>query len=213
MRIFICGASGTGKSKLAEYLSQEYGLGFVSGSGRKLMKEFGYPNHQAMILDFVINPSKGLQFQEYLLDERVRMINTLTNPVTGEASWVSDRSPIDNYVYTMLQVGQHLPGNVVEAYKKKCEMQLRMATHLIYIWPTWESQEQLGDGLRNPNPFYQQMVADLMESEFSRFSNHMVFSEDEPHIVKTMELKHWNWGTRVRKIEDFLRISKFSKPE
>jgi hypothetical protein len=91
LRIAFCGASGTGKSSLARFLSTSLGLEMNPIGSRSVAAEMGF----ASPYDADHDPADRAAFQKQLLDRKA----------CWEAireSFVTDRTTLDNVAYTAL---------------------------------------------------------------------------------------------------------------
>lgn len=90
MRIGFTGASGTGKSTLAEWVAEKYELEFNPVGSRPVAKAMGFDNPYD-----VDKAGKRAEFQRRLLDDKVSW-------ELEHESFVTDRTTFDNLLYTAL---------------------------------------------------------------------------------------------------------------
>lgn len=90
MKIGLTGASGTGKSTLAKWISEHYGYEINPIGSRTVAKEMGYDNPYD-----VDKAGKRTEFQNKLLEDKL-------NWEKSKESFVSDRTTFDNLVYATL---------------------------------------------------------------------------------------------------------------
>lgn len=90
MRIAFAGASGTGKTKLAEWASKEFDLPFNPVGSRSVAKAMGFDNPYD-----VDAAGKRGEFQR-------RLVNDKRTWEDGEEKFIVDRTTVDNLAYTMV---------------------------------------------------------------------------------------------------------------
>lgn len=103
MRISFTGASGTGKSTLAQWVRDTYQLEFNPVGSRSVAKDMGYDNPYD-----VDAAGKRQEFQDRLLRSKLEW--ELEHP-----AFVTDRTPLDNLVYTVM----HAPYGPSEDYTSR----------------------------------------------------------------------------------------------
>lgn len=89
-RIAFAGASGTGKTTLAKYVSEKYGLPMNPVGSRSVAQAMGFENPYD-----VDKAGKRAEFQRRLAEEKMAW-------ETANPRFVTDRTVFDNLVYTML---------------------------------------------------------------------------------------------------------------
>ena len=90
MKIAFCGASGTGKTTLTDWVQEIYRLDFNPVGSRSVAKAMGFDSPYD-----VDKAGKRAEFQQRLLDDKVGW-------EAGRESFVTDRTPLDNLLYTSL---------------------------------------------------------------------------------------------------------------
>lgn len=90
MRVTFCGASGTGKTTLAEYVANKHGLEINPVGSRSVAKEMGFDSPYD-----VDKAGKRGEFQH-------RLIASKRAWERSHESFVSDRTTFDNLVYLVL---------------------------------------------------------------------------------------------------------------
>ena len=152
-KIAITGASGVGKTTLAKFIAEQYDMPFISASAREVWPKFGFKNHQEALSSCLKDPMLGLQYQENILLNRHLAL-------TRSGSFVTDRSPIDNYAYFLLQQGYHSEEH--NAYMKSlCLMDYQNIDIVIFI-RVGDQREIEDNGRRICNPSYQRMVDEVI---------------------------------------------------
>lgn len=96
MRIAFTGAGGTGKTTLATYVAEKWGIPFLGNTARDVMKEMGVENEAAQAN---LSPETVLALQQGIF-ERFKDLRRLT------PSFVSDRLLLDNYTYSTLRCNE-----------------------------------------------------------------------------------------------------------
>ena len=189
-RIAITGPSGVGKTTLAKFISEEYGIEFVSASARDVWPRFGFQNHAEALSKCLRDPNLGLQYQEHILINRHKALSA--RPV-----FVTDRSPIDNYAYFLLQQGYN--SELHNKYMKDlCLKDYDMVDTIIYI-TLGEQDEIENNGRRICNMSYQRMVDSVI---------YMVLMEEFGSETLNKELiviDTWNLASRKEIIRERLK--------
>lgn len=89
-RIALTGASGTGKTTLLKYLEEQLGLPVNPVGSRSVSKAMGFESPYD-----VDAAGKRAEFQQRLMSEKIAW-------EAANESFITDRTPFDNLVYTML---------------------------------------------------------------------------------------------------------------
>ena len=190
MRILISGASGTGKTTLSKFISQEYGIPFINTSAKELWPRYGITSHNQLINRCHIDPHFAISFQFELLELR-------TSKLEGLNSYVSDRGPMDNLVYFLTQVSHNTDSYTTARYIQQCnESQLKLCDQQILLLygklPALEgfidtnqldlSLKVENDGNRVNNVFYQKYIESIFkyvwQSELINLKHSNVFPTD-----------------------------------
>lgn len=95
MKVAFTGAGGTGKTTLAQYAADTWGLTYLTNTARNVMKAKGIANEAAQ-KDMTDAALLDLQFEIFQSFKELRA----TEPV-----FVSDRLLLDNYVYALRRCG------------------------------------------------------------------------------------------------------------
>src|SRR5208282_6222485 len=112
----FCGASGTGKSTLAAFLAQEYGLEVNPVGSRSVSKAMGFDSPYD-----VDKAGKRAEFQRRLVREKRAWED-------AAPAFTTDRTTLDNLAYTMF----HDIGTIDEALYEEVVGGLQRYTHIIY---------------------------------------------------------------------------------
>ncbi len=139
-RIILTGASGVGKTTLAEPLSKELGLPIIPELGRDICRQLGYerigdiPDQEA--------------FKKSVLDAQIQAEDKY-------AGFVSDRSTIDCWVlWQRWNICQAMSYDT-EAYYEKARKQSEKYTHIIFVPPMFPPVD---DGFRWTDADYQKQI-------------------------------------------------------
>ena len=192
LRIAMAGPSGVGKTTLAEWISKEYGIPFITTSTKPLWEKHNINSHQELITRTILNPQWGLDFQYELLDIRRKIIEE-------NEQFVTDRSPIDNLVYFLMQNAPFLGEEPIESYIQMCADALAKLTGLIQIpFDTYIPLEN--DGKRIANKYYQMST----NSQF-----HLAAQLIEPCLppkgdLRVTSLRMWDWEQRQQAVKAFI---------
>ena len=189
IRIGICGPSGTGKSTLAKYISEKYEVPFVTTSTKPLWEKHYITSHESLINKTLSDPKWGLQFQHEVLDYRIKMMDE--NP-----NFITDRTPIDNLVYFLLQNTHSVSANDTEEYILRCKFALEKMNGLICL-PFSEEIPLSDDGARITNKYYQYTV----NGTFVVASQLMKSSLFE---LKALTLTMWDYEVRKQLTDKFI---------
>lgn len=151
-RVMFAGASGTGKTTLADYITKTFGtntepIPFVSGSVSDLLPDTASMPHA----DMLARDSKTLQMEDFqILNLRNKLYQEYVNQ---DKCFVSDRSFLDSAAYFLYKQADKLPQCEIENFLDLCLMCLtKQCTHLIFIpftkamfkgWITEDNQKRI----------------------------------------------------------------------
>jgi len=188
MKIFISGVSGTGKTTLAKYISQRFRIPFVEGSSKVLWEKHKIDCHLDIVRRSILTPKWGIEFQEELLAYRKELI-------VGLDSFVTDRSPLDNMVYFLLQNAPYVNTDDTEVYFNDCiETYPDYYTQIFLDFNSEDNMIWERDGIRIDNIPYQDMVNTIF----------MYIINTRP-IQNVKLINQWNWDRRVNIVEDLIK--------
>jgi energy-coupling factor transporter ATP-binding protein EcfA2 len=203
MKIGLAGPSGSGKSTLARYIAELTGVEYFEGSAglnidledrHMLEREFGYkPNgHKEVIRLSNENPAFGLAFQTALAKNRAHILMSKNN-------FVTDRTPLDNASYFLMQNSAHQPEGITGEFLSMCvSAAVNGLSHLIIVRPN-EGWTEDNDS-RVANNFYQHMTYSVFYDTYMRYFKDRL----EETNVKVLSLYMWDLELRKSKIEAFL---------
>ena len=162
-KIMFAGASGTGKSTLAEWLANGYELfdsnsmPFVSGSVSDLLPKTKEMSHKDMLAR---DPME-------LYHEDMQILNLRHKKFQEYENFVSDRSYLDSAAYFLYKQADKQPECEVEHFLELCKMLLNQeCTHLIFIrfhtglYKEWITED---NGKRIVSSFFQMEISAIME--------------------------------------------------
>ena len=186
-RIFICGPSGVGKTTLANRISKVLDIPFISTSGKALWKTYNILSHKHLIEKTLDDPlGFGFDYQMELLLLRKERLKNLE-------SFVTDRSPIDNLVYFISQLGSFVNEDDMKKYMSLCEEALTIYNKGIFI-PFDKSIILEDDGARITNRYYQQYINGIF--------NLVIYEENYLSVCKSciVKIDEWNLNRRLEKV-------------
>lgn len=165
LRVMFAGASGTGKTTLADYVSKVIGgqmhpIPFVSGSISDLLPETKEIPHQ----DMLARDSDTLLREDY---QALNLRNKLYQPyVVDNKNFVTDRSYLDLAAYFLYKQSAKVPSCEMEQFLNLCLMTLcKQCTHLIFVPFTmtmfngWVTED---NGKRITSRYFQMEVSRIM---------------------------------------------------
>lgn len=160
-KIAFSGASGIGKTTLANWLSSKLNLPFVSSSMSDLLPETKGINQS----ELVANPN--FDNEVLLLNKRHSLYNSYMD------GFVTDRSYLDSMAYLLIKLSHKLDSKDVRAFMQICrEYLIRDFTHLILLdysgeaLSTWNLED---NKKRVTNPYFQFMVGSAMRNILVNF--------------------------------------------
>lgn len=171
-KIAFTGASGSGKTTLVKWVSKEWDIPHFSGSSgdlkiesdkKYLLDKYGFngeAGHANVIQESHKNPEFGYELQCMIQERRAELIRDHDN-------FVTDRSPLDNWVYFLLQSAPYQTEEVVEQFMVKCLNAMMELDYVIYI-PSLIPIEN--NGSRVANLHYQRAVDAIFDKYWLQFN-------------------------------------------
>lgn len=183
-RIFISGPSGSGKTTLAKYIAARYQIPFIEGSTKPLWQKHGIENHLQLIMKTCEDVKWGLSFQDEVLEYRREKLE-------GIDQFVTDRSPLDNLVYFMLQCAHYVDDSYIEDYVSKCNYNYGNNTFVQLVLNCAPVIED--DGFRVNNKHYQMMTEAIFNNLLDK--NYLYLKGNDYATLRTIDV--WDWENRV----------------
>jgi nicotinamide riboside kinase len=146
LRIIITGASGVGKTTLAEKLASRLQLQIIPELGRQLCEEMGFK--------YIGEIPDQERFKQRVLDAQIDAESKLHNP-----GFIADRSTIDCWVLWQRWNLCEAMSYTTEAYYEKSLQQAKNYSKIIYIPPKFDPPE---DGFRWTDKHYQKQIDRLI---------------------------------------------------
>lgn len=184
MQILLSGISGIGKTTMAKHISELYGIPFIDGSSKVLWDKLGIVSHNDLIDRCNRDPKFAIDFQFRLLEYRRELMQK-------NSSFVTDRSPLDNLVYFLLQVSFNTNQLQTADYIRECQMSYPtqyIHLHFGYSYKMAAENDLEHDSARITNAYYQLMVNNLFN---------MCIEKDYLEIRSFDKIETWDWEKRV----------------
>ena len=191
MKILLSGVSGIGKTTMAQILSEKYKIPFIIGSSKVLWRKYHIDSHRMLIDRCNSSNQFALDFQYELLEYR-------KNEMAKNDRFVTDRGPLDNLVYFLLQLSHNVSQFETAKYIEACIDSL--PEHALQIYFKFDpvilkSMNHLeNDGARITNNYYQMMVAAVFN---------MVLHQDYLKS-RVYEIDMWDMQQRITTIEHII---------
>lgn len=163
LRIMFAGASGTGKTTLAKWLSENLSTTppFVSGSVSDLLPDTKNISHSDMLS----------RDKDDLVKEDYQILNLRNKLYQGYAekndAFISDRSYIDSAAYFIYKQADSQPQCEIEQFVSLCQMCLnKQCTHLVFLpftmnmFYSWVTEDN--NNKRITSKFFQMEISRIM---------------------------------------------------
>lgn len=216
MKVAFSGSSGSGKTTLVQFVADKLKIAHFSGSAgdlktledKMILQEnpYSYPGggHSGVIRYSALNPEYGLLNQQLLLQRRTELIKG-THPMLrdlGEiGSFVTDRSPADNVVYFISQVGFHpmVTDEVTEKHISLAQEAWDLLDYVIYVKAV-QPKEIERNHSRVSNRYYQKSIDAL----FDYWIRYLIKNSTEGPEVLTLD--YWDLEQRKESVLTFLGV-------
>lgn len=205
MKIALAGPSGTGKTTLANFIAETLDIPFIKGSAGLILtdedKTFlkglsGYSqNGHKEVIALSADPKFGYMFETLVLQRRFELIR-------GNTSFITDRSPIDNLTYFLLQASWGCSEPEVEKVIALNQESFRSLTHIIYI-PLNNPHGIEDNNSRIANIYFQWMVDSLFKAVIPKYFTGPIPPHRRPKIL---ELNTWDLNQRKQIVSSFLKF-------
>lgn len=184
LKLFICGPAGIGKTTLAKTLAMQNNINYINGSSSVLWDKYKVKCHVELVNKIERDPDLGLRFQMDLLEYRNQKISGLDN-------YVTDRSPIDNWVYFLLQNTHNHDESITRTYKDICQSSLvshiNKGGKILFLGLPNAYKPIISDGKRIDNWFYQHLVNAIFERVLTNQMPKQKPFESDPFNFKDLD--------------------------
>lgn len=194
-KVMICGPSGTGKTTMAKFISEEFNLDLLNSSAGDLWSKFGFKNHIDSIKKIKDNPNMGFAYQYEVLTRRQMVIDEWENS-RRMGGYVMDRSFVDMYAYASMELSGLIDDRFLDIILDDCKKGMEGVTHLIFI-PFTDDVILEDNGRRITNKHFQKLTSGVIKNII-----------DNSHIltggIKVYELYLWDLEERKNIITKWL---------
>jgi deoxyadenosine/deoxycytidine kinase len=191
-QIFITGASGVGKTTLAKYISENYGIPYISASAKDVWPRFGFENHEDALRKCLADPILGFEYQKAIWVKRHDALS-----LAGD-NFITDRSPIDNYAYYILQQGYYSE-EYNKAMNSLCIADFALANTVIFIRLSSDIILE-NDGKRILNITYQKLVDNTIGWVLSHQFGLLTYKKE------LIFISNWDFNNRIEIINNHLSL-------
>lgn len=215
LKIGFCGPSGTGKTTLAKYTAEQFDIPYHALSATMVLEQANLSEKDDEIRGkghrFIINtsgekPIWGVEFQREVLNSRRAIIDPLVSVVT-------DRTPIDNFVYMMAQSSHNSTDEEIAQFFEDCFASYQKFDHLFYVTLATGQPFIEDNGSRIPNKAYQEMINELFKLYFLKFEKRakkelISHKPGEIKLPRLWMVDGWDWNQRTKFVKRALATSR-----
>ncbi len=197
MRVAIAGASGTGKTTLANAIAERFGLPLNPIGARSVAASMGFSNPYD-----VDQAGRRVEFQRRLFEQK-------RDWEQQHEAFVTDRTYFDNLTYSALHMAKDLASDAI------AEFSTAMRRYHVVFLLMKESFQQLDDGVRVTSApyheFYEiiltELLAEAVDTTWGRLplTRHALINVDFP-IVKTLGSITDRNSQAISRLELFLEV-------
>lgn len=156
MRIMLCGPSGIGKTTIAEQISKDFGISYISGSVSDLIPETKVLKHAEMLS----------RSNNTLIKEDYQVVNLRNRLFKDLNNFVTDRSYVDSAAYFLYKQSTKIPTCEIEQFITLCRMLLTQQCDLLVflsLLPEDVNNWLVEDNdKRVVNTYYQVQISSIM---------------------------------------------------
>lgn len=187
IRLGFTGASGTGKTTLAEWASKRFGIPLNPVGSRSVAKSMGFDNPYD-----VDKAGKRGEFQHRLVEEKRAWEK-------AHESFVTDRTTLDNLAYTVLHDVYCIDRELV----RKVAEGLNRYTHVVfcpleYFIRIGDDPHRVGGGEYQADPTYHELYELVLDGLLAKYSGFLASG------VTVLTLRESELGARCQRVERFL---------
>lgn len=183
MRIGLCGCSGTGKTSLAEALSDR--LGFPMLKSREItediLKRDGY------------SFDSGVQIERFLANSgrQNEILRRTVEQQNAQEEFVTDRTVVDLAAYVVCEM-HDMDTAALKRILETCRKNVSRYTHL-FMCP-WKDVPVADNGRRTLNPWYQFMIHVAEKGILEEWGCKYVILKSDGIEKRLEEIEKWRCG-------------------
>ena len=192
MKIMFSGPSGVGKTTLSNFVAEQYNIPFITTSTKPLWDKYEITSHRELISRTIMDPQWGIDFQYEALFMRAKVIKENEN-------FVTDRSPIDNIVYFLMQVTPFVSDSDTREYISSALATIApyLEDDLLIFDVEFNNRTVLeDDGKRIAGFMYQEQVQNVF-----RYTHEFILDKDPTFWKRSYDYMRgiWEWPLEERK--------------